>query len=109
MPGWLVLPLLFCFAVLLLRLAAADAAFASPGAGENISAAVVYVLASSAARKSEPTALQPIEAKFRMFHLNVNDPDCHLDLFDTLLSLHDFLEFVAITETHLAKSVGIIR
>ena len=89
--------------------AAAVAAIASPGAGENISAAVVNVPASSAAGESGPTALQPIEAKFRIFHLNVNDLDSHLDLFDTLLSLHDFPEFVAITETHLAKSVGVIR
>ncbi len=49
-----------------------------------------------------PTTLgADISTRFRVFHLNVCGFDAHTHLIDTLLSLHDFPEFVAITETHL--------
>ena len=50
-------------------------------------------LASGAAGKSGTTAPQiiaDVNAKFRLFHLNVNNLDAHLALLDTLLALHDF-------------------
>ena len=75
----------------------------------TVHALVVNAPASSAAGQSGTTALQPIEANFIVFHLNINNLDVRLDLLDTLLSLHNFLEFVAITETHLAKSVEVLR
>ena len=85
--------------------AAAAAVNVSPGAGADIRASVVNAHASSAAGQPGTTALQPIDAKFVVFHLNINNLDVRLDLLDTLLSLHNFPEFVAITETHLAQSV----
>ena len=75
----------------------------------HVHALVVNAPASSAAGQSGTTALQPIEANFTVFHLNINNLDVRLDLLDTLLSLHNFPEFVAITETHLAKSVEVLR
>ena len=57
--------------------------------------------------KSRVPALQlrSITCKFRVFHLNVNGFDAHIDLIDTLLSLHDFPELVVFTETKLTKIV----
>ena len=55
-------------------------------------------------RGPEPLSLE-IVAKFRFFHLNVNGLDCHSDLLDTLLQLHDFPEYVIFTETHLTKAI----
>ena len=70
----------------------------------------VNVLASGAA--GEPGSTAPhrhIEAKFRIFHLNVNNMDAHLSQLDALLALHDFPEFVAITETHLCLTVAELK
>ena len=89
--------------------AAAAAVNVSPGAGADIRASVVNAHASFAAGQPGTTALQPIDAKFVVFHLNINNLDVRLDLLDTLLSLHNFPEFVAITETHLAQSVEALR
>ena len=75
----------------------------------DVHALVVNAPASSAAGQSGTTALQLIEANFIVFDLNINNLDVRLDLLDTLLSLHNFPEFVAITETHLAKSVEVLR
>jgi len=50
-----------------------------------------------------------IETKFRLFHLNVCNLDAHLALLDSLLANHDFPEFVAITETHLKKTVESLK
>ena len=50
-----------------------------------------------------------ISTKFSLFHLNVNNLDAHAHLLDALLSLHNFPDFVAITETHLSKTVDSIK
>ena len=87
--------------------AAAFAAFVPP-AQVPVAMPCANALASGAAGKSGTTAPQiiaDVNAKFRLFHLNVNNLDAHLALLDTLLALHDFHEFVAITETHLCTSV----
>ncbi len=46
-----------------------------------------------------------IETHFSVLHLNVDGFTAHMHIFDALLALHDFPEFVAITETHLTKEV----
>ena len=46
-----------------------------------------------------------IVSSFRVFHLNINGFDSHAHLLDALLTLHDFPEFVALTETHLIPNV----
>ena len=50
-----------------------------------------------------------IHTHFSIFHLNVCgfDVGAHTHLLDTLLSLQDFPEFVAITETHLTPTIEI--
>ncbi len=66
--------------------------------------------ATSAAGQPGVTALcTDINAKFRLFHLNVNNLDAHLHLLDALLALHNFPEFVAITETHLELSIEALK
>ncbi len=66
--------------------------------------------ASGAAEQSGFTALPlDISTKFRLFHLNVNGLDAHLALLDALLAQHFFAEFVAITETHLDKSIEALK
>ena len=60
------------------------------GAGENRSAAVFNFAASSAAGQPGTTALQPIDANFFVFQLNINNFDVRIDLLDILLSLYDF-------------------
>ena len=87
--------------------AAAFAAFVPP-AQVPVAMPCANALASGAAGKSGTTAPQiiaDVNAKFRLFHLNVNNLDAHLALLDTLLALHDFPEFVAITETHVCTFV----
>ena len=54
----------------------------------------------------QPLSLE-IVAKFRCFYLNVNGLDCHSDVLDTLLQLHDFPAYVIFTETHLTKTIGL--
>ncbi len=55
--------------------------------------------------KSMCPPIVDIVTSFRVFHLNVNGFDSHAHLLDALLKLHDFPEFVALTETHLVPNV----
>ena len=41
--------------------------------------------------------------------MNVNNMDAHLAQLDALIALHDFPEFVAITETHLCTTVAELK
>ena len=50
-----------------------------------------------------------IDATFRVLNLNVCGFYTHSHLIDALVSLHDFPEFVALTETHLSKKVKAIK
>ena len=88
----------------------AAAGAAVPGASVNISVDHVNVSASVAAGQSGFTATHlHAGAKFRIFHLNVNNMDAHLAQLDALIALHDFPEFVAITETHLCTTVAELK
>ena len=94
--------------------AAPAAAFAAvvdePPAQDTVASPLVNVPASGAAGQPGRTAPHVhIEAKFRIFHLNVNNMDAHLAQLDALLALHDFPEFVAITETHLCLTVAELK
>ena len=55
--------------------------------------------------KSMCPPIVDIVSSFRVFHLNINGFDSHAHLLDALLTLHDFPEFVALTETHLIPNV----
>ncbi len=55
--------------------------------------------------KSGVIPLCDIFTTFRIFHLNVNDFSSHAHLLDALVHMHEFPEFVAITETHLREDL----
>ena len=82
---------------------------------ENLSASRIPVVHGDSDVLTSPTGAgqgnswrppaEDIVSAFRIFHLNVNGFDVHAHFLESVLFLHQYPEFVALTETHLRPVV----